>query len=183
MAIRSHLLARKPENYDEALYRSHYGEIALFFVEAPPIQSGPPQHFVYAAEVARRFDEIYPEIRPDLVIFADFDAEGLFLLLQSGAGAYAETEFLLTINGMNYEVISVHEGDRQGIVSSVSWISLDIRSLLAMEDLCVHLAQRIVSPTVCAWEEIRQRLGIHKTARIIPNLIDLDLFHPDGNER
>ena len=54
-----------------------------------------------------------------------------------------------------------------------------IRSLLAMEDLCVHLAQRIVSPSVCAWEEIRQRLGIHKTAQIIPNLIDLDLFYPE----
>ena len=27
------LLARKPDNYDEALYRSHYGEIPLFFIE------------------------------------------------------------------------------------------------------------------------------------------------------
>ena len=76
-----YLLARRPENFDETLYRSHYGEAPLFFVDVPPIQTGPPQHFFYAAEVARRFDEIYPEIRPDLVIFADFNAEGLFLLL------------------------------------------------------------------------------------------------------
>lgn len=173
-----YLLVRKPENYDEALYRSHYGEVPLFFVDVPPIQTGSPQHFFYAAEVARRFDEIYPEIRPDLVIFADFNAEGLFLLLQSGHGVYEDTEFLLTINGMNYEVISVQEGVRPGMSYGVMDLS-DIRSLLAMEDLCVHLAQTIISPAICAWEEVRQRLGIRKAARIIPNLVDLDLFHPE----
>jgi glycosyltransferase involved in cell wall biosynthesis len=173
-----YLLVRKPDNYDEALYKSHYGETPLFFVDVPPIQTGSPQHFVYAAEVARRFDEIYPEIRPDLVIFADFNAESLFLLLRSGTGAYAATEFLLTINGMNYEVISVHEGDRERTSHQLFDLP-DIRMLLAMEDLCVHLAQTIVSPTVCAWEEVRQRLGIRKTARIIPNLVDLDLFRPE----
>ncbi|MCX5906386.1 MAG: glycosyltransferase family 4 protein, partial [Deltaproteobacteria bacterium] len=55
----------------------------------------------------------------------------------------------------------------------------EIRSLLAMEDLCVHLVPKIVSPTVCAWEEVRRRLGIRKTARIIPNLVDLALFHSE----
>ena len=173
-----YLLTRKPENYDETLYKSHYGEIPLFFVDAPPTSTGPPQHFAYAAEVARRFDEIYPEIRPDLVIFADFDAEGLFLLLRSGTGAYGDTDFLLTINGMNYEVISVYEGGGEG-VSQSAMDSPDIRTLLAMEDLCVLLAERIATPTACAWEEIRQRLGISKTARIIPNLVDLDLFRPE----
>ena len=173
-----YLLARRPENYDETLYRSHYGEAPLFFVDVPPIQTGSPQHFFYAAEVARRFDEIYPEIRPDLVIFADFNAEGLFLLLRSGNGAYDDTEFLLTINGMNYEVISIHEGVRPGMSDGIMDLP-DIRSLLAMEDLCVHLAQRIVSPTVCAWEEVRQRLGIRKAARIIPNLVNIDLFRPE----
>jgi len=174
-----YLLARRPENYDETLYRSHYGEAPVFFVDVPPIQTGPPQHFFYAAEVARRFDEIYPEIGPDLVIFADFNAEGLFLLLRSRTGAYDDTEFLLTINGMNHEVISVREGDRPGISPSITDLP-DVRSLLAMEDLCVHLAPRIVSPTVCAWEEVRRRLGIRKTSfLVIPNLVDPDLFHPE----
>jgi len=175
------LLTRKPENYDEALYRSHYGEVPLSFVERSPVQTGLPQHFVYAEEVAKRFDEIYPGIRPDLVIFADFNAEGLFLLLRSGAGAYDSTVFLLTINGMNHEVISVREGERER--TSPSLFDLPhIKTLLAMEDLCVHLAPWIVSPTVSAWEEIRQRLGIRKTALMIPNLVDLDLFRPEETE-
>lgn len=172
------LLARRPDNYDETLYKAHYGKTPLFFVDAPPIRSGMPPHFAYAAEVARRFDEIYPEIRPDLAICADFNAEGLFLLLRSGTGAYGGTEFLLTINGMNREVISVREGDRTGMSSGIMNLP-DIRSLLAMEDLCVHLASKIVSPTVCAWEEVRRRLDIRKAARIIPNLVDLALFHPE----
>lgn len=172
------LLAKRPDNYDQTLYGAHYGETSLFFVDAPPGRSGTPPHLAYAAEVARRFDEIYTEIRPDLVIFADFNAEGLFLLLRSGAGAYDGTEFLLTINGMNHEVISVHEGD--GGRTSPSLFDLPhIQTLLAMEDLCVHLAPEIVSPTACAWEEVRRRLGIRKTARIIPNLVDLDLFRPE----
>jgi glycosyltransferase involved in cell wall biosynthesis len=172
------LLARRPDNYDEVLYRTHYGETPLFFVDAPSTRPGMSPHFSYAAEVSRRFDETYPEIRPDLVICADFNAEGLFLLLRSGSGAYGGTEFLLTIQGMNHEVISVREGDGAGMSKSIMDLP-DIRSLLAMEDLCVHLAPKIVSLTICAWEEIRQRLGIHKTARIIPNMVDLALFHPE----
>jgi hypothetical protein len=140
------LLARKPDNYDEALYGLHYGETPLFFVEVPPIKICQSQHFIYAEEVARRFDEIYLEIRPNLVIFADFNAEGLFLLLKSGAGFYSDTEFLLTINGMNHEIISVNEGDGSKISSSIKDLP-NIRSLLAMEDLCVQLANTIVSPT------------------------------------
>ncbi len=172
------LLAKRPDNYDETLYRAHYGETPLFFVDAPPIPLRMPPCFAYAAEVARRFDEIYPEMRPDLAICADFNAEGLFLLLRSGAGAYDNTEFLLTINGMNREVISVREGDGSGISAGIIDLP-DIQSLLSMEDLCVHLAPKIVSPTVCAWEEVRRRLEIRKTVRIIPNLVDLTLFHLD----
>jgi glycosyltransferase involved in cell wall biosynthesis len=172
------LLARKPENYNERIYRSHYGETPLFFIEAPSSRTGPPQHFIYAAEVARRFDEIYPQVQPDLVIFADFNAEGFFLLLRLGDGAYGDTQFLLTINGMNAEVIAVREGDGWNSTSSLKHLP-HIRTLLAMEDLCVHLAPRIVSPTVCAWEEVRQRLDLDKSARVIPNLVDLDLFRPE----
>ena len=177
-----HLLARKPDNYDAALYRSHYGETPLFFVDVPSNRkTGPLQHFLNAVEVSRRFDEIYPEISPDLVIFADFNAEGLFLLLKSESGAYGKTEFLLTINGMNRDIISVNEGNEAKMLQGVNDIP-SIQSLLAMEDLCIHLAPWVVSPTVCAWEGIRQRLGIHKTARIIPNLVDLDLFDPDRTD-
>lgn len=171
-------LSRRPENYDEALFRSHYGDAPLFVVDAPPDQTWPPPHFAYAEEVARRFDEIYPEVRPDLVILADFNAEGLFLLLRSRSGSYTGTEFLLTINGMNHEVISVRERNMPRSSPSLKELP-DIRLLLAMEDLCVHLAPWIVSPTNCAWEEIRRRLGIAKTARVIPNLVDLDLFRPE----
>ena len=174
-------LAGKPEHFDETLYRAHYGDVSLFFVEATPIQSGLSPHFIHAAEVARRFDEIYPEIRPDLVIFADFDAEGLFLLLQSGNRIYKDTEFLLTINGMNYEVISAQKENWPGISPYISELP-DVRMRMAMEDLCVHLAPRIVSPTVYAWQEIRRRLGIQKSARIIPNLVDSDLFNPNGEK-
>jgi glycosyltransferase involved in cell wall biosynthesis len=170
-------LARKPENYDKGMYRAHYGETPVFFVDTPPVFTWPPQHFVYASEVARRFDAIYPEVRPDLVIFADFNAEGLFLLLRSGSGAYEGTEFLLTTQGMNFEVISVREGGETGAPGIRDFPH--IRMLLAMEDLCVHLAPRIVSCSSVTWQEIQRRVGIEKPARTIPNLVDPDLFVPD----
>lgn len=172
------LMTRKPEGYDESIYRSHYGDIDLFFVEDPPLRTGAPQHFAYAAEIARRFDEIKAETRPDLVIIADYNAEGFFLLLQSEAGLHGDIEFLLTINGMTQEVISVYEGAGTGMPCSSMDIP-EIRSILAMEEICVHLAPRIVSPTLCAWNEVRQRIGSGKAARIIPNLVDLDLFQPE----
>jgi len=173
------LLVRRPENFDANIYRSHYGDTSLFLVDAPPVCAWPPEHFTYAAEVARRFAEIYSAVHPQLAIFADFNAEGLFLLLRSGAGAFADTEFLVTLNGMNHDIVSVHEGSQPVTSPSLTELS-DVRLLLAMEDISVQLAPRIVSPTVRAWQEIRKRLGICRTARIIPNLVDLDLFNPGG---
>lgn len=171
-------LSQRPEYFNETLYRDHYGDTSLHFVDVPPGRTGPPQPLVYAAEVARRFDEIYPVVRPDLVILAEFNAEGLFLLMRAAAGAYGETQFLLTINGMNREIIAAHEGDRP--TSSPSLMDLpETQSLLAMEDLCVQLAPTIVSPSLCVWEEIGRRLGIARPARIIPNLVDPVLFRPD----
>ena len=170
-------LARKPENYNADVYRTHYGDTPVFFIDHPPVYDWPPGPFVYAAEVARRFDEIRDQVRPDLVICADFNAEGLFLLMRAGSGAYRETEFLLTTQGMNYEVISVREGGATNAPGIMDFPH--IRMLLAMEDLCVHLAPRIVSCSSVTWQEIERRLGIEKNARIIPNLIDPDLFSPD----
>lgn len=172
------LLARRPHNFNENLYRSHYGETPIFLVDTPPAYTWPPSYFVYAAEVARRFDEIYPQVRPDLVICADFNAEGLFLLLRSGSGAYEGTTFLLTTQGMNFEVISIREGSAPALSAGIMAHS-EIGLLLAMEDLCVHLASEIVSPSLCTGEEIQKRLGIRKSFRIIPNLVDCNLFLPD----
>ena len=175
-------LSRKPENYDMEVYRAHYGDTPVFFVDQPPAYDWPPGPFVYAAEVARRFDEIRDRVRADLVICADFNAEGLFLLLRAASGLYQDTEFLLTINGMNTEVIRVREGSIYGTATSITSFP-DIRLLLATEDICVHLASRIVSPSVSAWEEIRQRLKIEKHGRIIPNLVDPGLFSPKEGPR
>ena len=173
-------LARKPENYDEGVYSAHYGNTPVFFVDDPPVYDWPPRHFTYAAEVARRFDEIHAKVRPVLVICADFNAEGLFLLLRAGSGAYEGTEFLLTTQGMNFEVISVREG---GVTDAPSIMDFPhIRMLLAIEDLCVHFAPRIVSCSSVTWREIRRRLGIDKPARVIPNLVDPGLFRPGESE-
>jgi glycosyltransferase involved in cell wall biosynthesis len=176
-----YFLSRRPEYFDESIFKSHYGETQLFFVDIPPIQKDSFQHFYYAAEVARRFDEIYQDVHPDLVIIADYNAEGLFILLRSREDIYNGTEFLLTINGMNREIISVYEGNTHKTLYSNMDIP-EIRLLIAMEDLCAHLAPKIISPTVSAWEEIRQRLNIHKAVRIIPNMTDLNMFHPEKNE-
>lgn len=170
-------LSRKPENYDADVYTAHYGDTPVFFVDHPPAYDWPPGPFVYAAEVARRFDEIRDKVRPDLVICADFYAEGLFLLLRANSGAYQDTEFLLTTQGMNYEIISVREGGVTGTPSIMDFPH--IRMLLAMEDLCVHLAPRIVSCSYVTWREIERRLGIDKSARVIPNLVDPGLFSPE----
>ena len=173
-------LSRKPENYDMEVYRAHYGDTPVFFVDQPPAYDWPPGPFVYAAEVARRFDEIRDQVRPDLVICADFYAEGLFLLLRAGSGTYGGTEFLLTTQGMNFEVISVREGGAKDAPSIMDFPH--IRMLLAMEDLCVHFAPRIVSCSSVTWREIRRRLGIDKPARVIPNLVDPGLFRPGESE-
>jgi hypothetical protein len=100
-------LTRKPSDFDEVVYQQNYGDMALFFVDAPA-----PDNFVsfsvtgglvltynmaYALAVSKKFDEICNTIHSDIVIVAEYGAEGLFLLLKSKAGDYRNTRFILTI--------------------------------------------------------------------------------------
>ncbi len=178
-------LTRKPSDFDEGVYQHNYGDISLFFVDAPE-----PEKFVsfsvtgglvstynmaYALAVSKKFDEIHNEIHPDIVIVAEYGAEGLFLLLKSKAGDYRHTRFVLTINGMFFDVITTYESGMDMRIPSV----LDDpqnRATCAMEDLCILLANEITTPSVSAWSEIQARIGINKDACHIPNFLDIDLF-------
>ncbi|MDM8554100.1 glycosyltransferase family 4 protein [Desulfococcaceae bacterium HSG7] len=178
-------LTRKPSDFDEVVYQQNYGDMALFFVDAPEMENFvsfsvtgglvSTYNMAYALAVSRKFDEICNANYPDIVIVAEYGAEGLFLLLKSKTGDYLNTRFILTINGMLFNVISTYES---GVDASVPSELNDPqnRAICAMEDLCVLLADEIATPSVSAWSTIQERIGINKHAHYIPNFLDTDLF-------
>jgi len=184
-----YFLTQKHKTFDEKIFKQHYGDIPLFFVNVPEPSSyvsfSPTGGLVstfslaYALAVSKKFDKIYNTVSPDIAICADFGAEGLFLFFKSHSGAYEKTRFILTINGMLFDVLSTYEsGMNSQLMSELN--DPQILITCAMENLCVLLAEEIVVPTSIAWNEIRNRLNIKKEARIIPNLVDTNLFHPQN---
>lgn len=181
-----YFLTQRHKKFDEKIYNQHYGDIPLFFVNIPEptsyVSFSPTGGLVstfslaYALAVSKKFDDIYKTVSPDIVICADFGGEGLFLFLKSYAGDYEKTRFILTINGMLFDVLSAYEsGMNSRLPSELN--DPQNRITCAMESLCILLAYEIVSPTAVYWDEIQTRLKINKEAYIIPNFVDSDLFN------
>ena len=170
-----YFLTQKHDTFDEVIYKRNYGDILLFFVDAPELPESFPSKFAYALEVSKKFDDIYSKIYPDIVICADYGAESYFLFLKSHAGEYENTRFILTINGLSYNTISIYE-------SGVNFLQQselnDPQNIITceMEDMSVLLANEIVAPTDFVWNEVKNRLMITKKANIIPNFVDVDMF-------
>ncbi len=181
-----YFLTQKHKTFDEKIFKQHYGDIPLFFVSVPEQSSyvsfSPTGGLVstfslaYALAVSKKFDNIYNTVLPDIVFCADFGGEGLFLFLKSHAGGYEKTRFILTINGMLFDILSAYES---GVNSQLPSELNDPQNRItcAMEDLCVLLACEIISPTTIYWYEIRNRVKLNKEANIIPNFVDSDLFN------
>ena len=172
-----YLLTQRHESFDEEIYKRNYGDIPLFFVNVPELSTSFPLPFTYALEVVKIFDEIYSQVHPDIVICADFGAEGYFLFLKSHAGDYENTRFILTINGLSYNTISMYESGMSVLQRSELNDPQNIITC-AMEDMSVLLADEIITPSALYWQELQSRLKIKKDANIIPNFVDKDLFNP-----
>jgi glycosyltransferase involved in cell wall biosynthesis len=174
---RGHTLAfltEKPVSFSQRTFQDCYGDVGIYFVEQPSNGPAAFKALRYVESVLKAFDRLYETWRPDFVISADFEAEGFLLFLKAGTGCYGNTRFILTLNGMTYNVLSVYEGDCQQSDTSL----LDqphIRLISAMEDLSLFLADEVVSPSRIVWADICRRLGIDRMVRSIPNFGD-ELF-------
>ena len=169
------LLGQRPNGFDEEVFRWHYGDIPHFFFHAGICGRGGASLLAGAREVWRTFREIQPLFQPDVVVGADFGGECLLLFLDARSGQYPKTTFVLTINGITSDLNAVFEGGEQAFWERWLWDS-GLRLAEAMERLTVSLANRIVAPTAWVWSQVRDRTGIEREVRIIPNLSDADLF-------
>jgi len=172
-------LTQKHETFDEVIYRENYGDIPLFFIDIQEYSASLPFTYRYAIEVAKVFEKIYPKINPDIVVCADFGAEGYFLFLKSQAGEYKDTRFILTINGLSFDTISIYESGMNSLLPSERDKPQNLITC-AMEDMCVLLSDEIITPSELYWNELKTRLKVTKKAYFIPNCLDKDLFNPNN---
>lgn len=179
------LLTQRHLNFDGDAFRREYGETPVFFVsssenggDVPPEtlnSEEAPVNFSYALAVLGTFDRIYKTVQPDIVFVADYEAEGLFLLLKSRSGSYRHVRFVLVIGGLTHDVLSTFEGANSSAANRLMEKPQN-RLTCAMEEMCIALADEIVVPTHRYWNQVRRRLKIDRAVRIIPNFIDRDTF-------
>jgi len=170
-----YFITQRHETFDEVIYKENYGDIALFFINYPKSTKSFHLPFAYSIEVLKKFDDIYSNILPHIVICADFAAEGYFLFLKSQAGDYEKTRFILTIEGLSHNTISIYESGINNQLSS-ELNNPQNRATCAMEDMSILLANEIITPSALYWKEVQDRLKINKKANVIPNFLDKDLF-------
>ena len=171
-----YFLTQKHKTFDEVIYKKNYGDIPLFFVNYPKSSKSFHLPFAYSVEVLKKFDDIYSNVLPDIVICADFAAEGYFLFLKSQTGDYEKTRFVLTINGLSYNTISIYESG-VNFLQEGELNDPQNRVTCAMEDMSILLADEIITPSALYWKEVQGRLKINKKANVIPNFLDKDLFN------
>ncbi|MBM3124787.1 MAG: glycosyltransferase family 4 protein [Chloroflexi bacterium] len=168
-------LSERLHRFDREIFRKHYGNAMIDFIDPYESSVALPRPLAFASAVGLEFDRRYMSLKPDIVISADFEAEGLIPLLKSHRKEYEGTRFILTINGLTVQVS----------LSQEEWMTKEdravqqtpfIRMLHAMEKLCILSAGTVVAPTALIWEETQDLLGIKKMSRIIPNLADDDFF-------
>ncbi len=180
------LLTRRHPNFDLRTYRQAYGETPVFFVSsaenggnaAPETLAWreAPVNFSYALAVLETFDKICATVRPDIVFVADYEAEGLFLLLKASSGRYRHVRFVLMIEGLTHDVLLTFEGHDSPRAAGCLTADPQNQLTCAMEEMCIGLADEIVVPSHIYWNQVRRRLKIDRAARIVPNAIDRDTF-------
>lgn len=174
------ILSLRPEGFERELIDSYYNDVALFFLErtdlphqarySPSGGNISSYNLSYSLAVAATFERIYEAVRPDLVIAPDFGAEALVLLLRKAVGRYPSTRFLLHLSGGLHESLSIYEaGAGERFASEL--VEPQNRLTCSMENICLRLADEIITPTNVAWREVAQRLEIHvKSVHQVPNL-------------
>jgi glycosyltransferase involved in cell wall biosynthesis len=173
-------LSRKPPGFDEAVFNRHYGEIPIDFVPTGAQDDRPfADPFCYAMAVGAYWETVVRVRRPDVVVFADFCAEGLIPLLKNrGSSAGRPTRFIVTIQGSHGDLLPVYGGDPAGVhpIDGPHY-----RTIVAMEDLAVLMADEVLAPTAWVWGQVSRRLGLQRSAHIVPNTLDQALFIPPAS--
>lgn len=173
--------SERPRHFDRETFRKHYGNATIFFIDPDESCIALPRPLAFASAVGLEFNRRYAMLKPDVVVSADFEAEGLFTLLKSHRGEYQGIKFILTINGLTIQVSSSRE-KRRTKEDLESLQTPFIRMLHAMEKLGILSAETVVAPTALIWEETQNLLGIKKASLIIPNLAG-DAFFQEGDLR
>lgn len=171
------ILTERHTDFEEAIFQKNYGDIPIHF--AGFFSSDPvTRPLAYAKAVERVFDRLCADetTLPDVVICADFEAECFFLLLKACSGVYEKTRFILNINGMTHDVLSVHEGGEEARSENSVLNAANVRLICAMEELCIGLADILAPSTEIYWDQIRRRMTCSRPVQPIPNFRDGGLF-------
>jgi glycosyltransferase involved in cell wall biosynthesis len=174
-------LSERPRHFSRETFRINYGDATIYFIDPDKSDVSLPRPLAFASAVGLEFNRRYAILKPDIVISADFEAEGLVPLLKSHKAEYQATKFILTINGLTIQASFPREKWRTEEDLELLQTPF-IRMLHAMEKLGILSAKTIVSPTALIWEETQNLLGIQKASLIIPNLA-ADAFSQEGDSK
>ena len=181
------ILSPKPDDFDEAVFQEHYPDVALHFVDCDRVSIAPDYsptgglistfQYTYSLAVAQAFDNLILSIPVDFVVCADFGAEAFFLLKKKTAGFYKAVRFVLFIEGSLFDTLTVYQGKDEGKFQS-ELLDPQNRLNCALEDACILMADDLIVPTEITWQQTKERLNLTRSAEIIANIADSQLFDP-----
>lgn len=163
-----YLITERPENFDETEFNSKYSDkVKVIFIDRYDSFSL-HDDLNYAFSVERTFNQLYSQDKPDLLLLADFQAEGLFILLKREAGAYQDVPCLMTLHSPLWECLKFDAAQPENFFDSVSTAA---KLTCYMENIAIQLVDYFAAPSKKIWQEISSRLSLKSEGRIIPNSV------------
>jgi glycosyltransferase involved in cell wall biosynthesis len=176
-------LTRKPQNYDADLYQQYYGDSTIIFTDESK-RHPRLSNLEYARQAYEAFQALYVKIKPDILLSAEYGAEGFFIGLNRQI-EFPDCRFVLTVQGRLRETIKMFEGK----VKKKKWSALyrpDNVVNMQMEDICIRSFDEIITPSKNAWYRLCKELKVRKKATLIPNFISPSFQYqktaPTGND-
>jgi glycosyltransferase involved in cell wall biosynthesis len=127
----------------------------------------------YAFNLEKMFASFCQKQKPDLVLLADYAAEGFFIFLKRLEGQYKDIPFLLELQGSTYDCLKYNAPNVDNFFDEKSpWDKLQSY----MENYTIPLADYLVAPSQKSWEQMTQRLRLESEHRIIPNSVNQEVF-------
>lgn len=186
-------ISQHHDHFDKPVFQQYYPDCEIFFTESglknkAGVDFSPTgglishRDLVYASAVQEVFATMYQKYQPTFVLSADYRAEGFFCLLDKAAGHYQQSIFTIFIEGATYESIKTYETDMPHELPS-ELADPQNQVTCSMENLCVRLADSIISPTWIHWQSMKKRIKSIANPQVIPNFVDQAFFsHPPTSE-
>src|SRR5690242_8442358 len=163
------LLSKKPANADQFDVNEHYtGNFRLEWFQYTEGQFFTHNRLDHSFQLEKYFEQFNQQFNATLVLVAEFDAEGYFILKENAEnGKYPGVCFITHFSG---PLFSLYES----VNKPASWYE---QTIFKMEEYCIRSSQFSIAPSSFIWEYLNSRFKLkHQSNYKYPNPLNPTVF-------